>query len=153
MSILQVQKLAHRAGTPQKAHRYREKQEGLTVLSPQLKFKGLKVFCSACISKVSLIRVATCHRSLLFVCQVWGGCVCICARFNYMHKEQQMLYRTYTTFLWEKKYLLLQKREEVVQKSPFRQSEIISKHQKEESYFPSVASFSVAPHFALCPIA
>lgn len=97
MSILQVQKLVHRAGTPQKVHSYREKQKGIAVLSPQLKFKGLL----QCMDFQSVLDKGGSLSLRSIFCPSGVGWVCLHVRacFSYIHKEQQMLYGIYTTFL------------------------------------------------------
>lgn len=113
MSILQV---AHGAGTPKRAHRYREKQEGLTVTPPQLRFIGLL----QCVHSQSVPGGNLSLRSRF----CFSGCAPAHVFQLHAQRATDALQNIHHLLCGGISYCKI--REEVVQKSSLRQPEIIS---------------------------
>lgn len=126
-NLMNILPVAHRAHTPKRAHRYREKQEEPTVTPPQLKFKG---FYRACISKASLTRVITCHWGPFLSFRGTVGRMCT------LHAQRAIdaLQNKHHLFLGDISYCKI--REDVVQVFFEAAWDHLSQPQKELSYFP-----------------
>lgn len=129
MSILQV---AHGAGTPKRVHRYREKQEGLTVTPPQLKFKSL-LQCTHFQSVLCKGDNLSLRSSFCLSGGQWGGCAHAQVFQWHAQRATDALQNIHHLLCGEISYCKIRE-EEVVQKSSLRH--YLSQPQKESSYFP-----------------